>query len=92
MKRRYFVSLLTIQDIPRGGNLLLYPMHRVGFEPTQLTLPDLKSGSLDHSDIDALEINDIQSILSPLTNTLKIMRHQIQIMPSHLRWYYPTTK
>lgn len=28
-------------------------MHRVGFEPTQLTLPDLKSGSLDPSDIDA---------------------------------------
>lgn len=30
-------------------------MHRVGFEPTQLTLPDLKSGSLDPSDIDALK-------------------------------------
>ena len=29
-------------------------MHEVGFEPTQLTLPDLKSGSLDHSDIDAV--------------------------------------
>ena len=28
-------------------------MHGVGFEPTQLTLPGLKSGSLDHSDIRA---------------------------------------
>ncbi len=28
-------------------------MHEVGFEPTQLTLPDLKSGSLDPSDIRA---------------------------------------
>ena len=28
-------------------------MHEVGFEPTQLTLPGLKSGSLDHSDIRA---------------------------------------
>ena len=30
-------------------------VHEVGFEPTQLTLPDLKSGSLDHSDIRASE-------------------------------------
>ena len=29
-------------------------MHGVGFEPTQLTLPGLKSGSLDHSDNRAL--------------------------------------
>ena len=29
-------------------------MHEVGFEPTQRTLPGLKSGSLDHSDIRAL--------------------------------------
>ena len=28
-------------------------LHPVGFEPTQLTLPGLKSGSLDHSDMDA---------------------------------------
>jgi hypothetical protein len=28
-------------------------LHEVGFEPTQLTLPGLKSGSLDHSDIRA---------------------------------------
>ena len=34
-----------------------YKMHRVGFEPTQLTLPDLKSGSLDPSDIDAVYID-----------------------------------
>ena len=30
-------------------------MHGVGFEPTQLTLPGLKSGSLDHSDNRAYE-------------------------------------
>ena len=28
-------------------------MHEVGFEPTRLTPPGLKSGSLDHSDIRA---------------------------------------
>ena len=33
--------------------LIVSHVHRVGFEPTQLTLPGLKSGSLDHSDIDA---------------------------------------
>ena len=31
-------------------------MHEVGFEPTQQTLPGLKSGSLDHSDIRAKKI------------------------------------
>ena len=31
----------------------LQGLHEVGFEPTQLTLPGLKSGSLDHSDIRA---------------------------------------
>ena len=30
-------------------------VHGVGFEPTQLTLPGLKSGSLDHSDNRAYE-------------------------------------
>ena len=30
-------------------------MHEVGFEPTRLTPPGLKSGSLDHSDIRANE-------------------------------------
>ena len=34
--------------------LIVSRVHRVGFEPTQLTLPGLKSGSLDHSDIDAI--------------------------------------
>ena len=34
--------------------LIVSHVHRVGFEPTQHTLPGLKSGSLDHSDIDAL--------------------------------------
>ena len=33
--------------------LIMSRVHRVGFEPTQHTLPGLKSGSLDHSDIDA---------------------------------------
>ena len=33
--------------------LIVSHVHRVGFEPTQHTLPGLKSGSLDHSDIDA---------------------------------------
>ncbi len=28
-------------------------MHEAGFEPAKLTLPGLKSGSLDHSDIRA---------------------------------------
>ena len=38
-------------------------MHRVGFEPTQLTLPGLKSGSLDHSDIDADSLKTFRSFL-----------------------------
>ena len=39
-------------------------MHRVGFEPTQLTLPGLKSGSLDHSDIDADSLKTFRSFLN----------------------------
>ena len=31
-------------------------LHGVGFEPTQLMLPGLKSGSLDHSDNRAINI------------------------------------
>ena len=38
-------------------------MHWVGFEPTQLTLPDLKSGSLDHSDINADSFTTFRSFL-----------------------------
>ena len=41
-------------------------VHRVGFEPTQLTLPGLKSGSLDHSDIDAVVLRHYGRFLSPL--------------------------
>ena len=41
-------------------------LHRVGFEPTQHTLPGLKSGSLDHSDIDALVLRRHGRFLSPL--------------------------
>ena len=37
-------------------------LHRVGFEPTQLTLPGLKSGSLDHSDIDAGSFKTFRSV------------------------------
>ena len=37
-------------------------MHEVGFEPTQLTLPGLKSGSLDHSDIRAKKYYTLYNI------------------------------
>ena len=42
-------------------------MHEVGFEPTQLMLPGLKSGSLDHSDIRAL--NSFKTYLGHCSGT-----------------------
>ena len=52
------LSYTTITDFTKYTNLhyLQYNtwgMHEVGFEPTRLTPPGLKSGSLDHSDIRA---------------------------------------
>ena len=38
-------------------------MQVVGFEPTQLTLPDLETGSLDHSDILAWKLISLVVIL-----------------------------
>ena len=49
--------------------LIVSHMHRVGFEPTQLTLPGLKSGSLDHSDMDAFNFFLFFSLLDCMVNS-----------------------
>ena len=50
-------------------------LHRVGFEPTQLTLPGLKSGSLDHSDIGALNSLKMYSDLCTHINTTHMLAY-----------------
>ena len=51
-------------------------VHGVGFEPTQLTLPGLKSGSLDHSDNRAFKLNSLE-IYSDLSATMDVVNTQL---------------
>ena len=54
--RRVITIVQLIKETDRLANqkdrLMPYLLDPVGLEPTQLALPDLKTGSLDHSDID----------------------------------------
>jgi hypothetical protein len=50
-------------------------MQTVGFEPTQLSLPDLKTGSLDHSDMFAVLYGKSTNIRSTVEMVVAVSIH-----------------
>ena len=59
-------------------------MHGVGFEPTRFTTPGLKSGSLDHSDNRAFNLNSLK-IYSDLLTTMDV--EHIQLYTNNIQTY-----